>query len=234
MYLTSKQTKGVINMNNTQTNTIRFWSLVSGISLLIMTLAAGYAFGVSFNQLYVPNDNALTLLNVEQNNTLFLTGILAWTIILITDFIVSYGFYRYLLPINKTWAVASGILRATYSVFLGIAIVFLSFKNFENFQYIWTAGLIAFGFHLAATGIGTLHSEKIPKILGILLIIAGVSYSLVSGLQILAPRLENFTTSLNSILAVPMMIGELSFGVWLLVRGGKEKQIKIQPQVSYK
>jgi hypothetical protein len=85
----------------------------------------------------------------------------------------------------------------------------------------WSLGLIVIGLHLTVTGLGVFQSNKTPNILGVLLIIAGIGYSLIHGLQNFLPQIQDFTDSLESILSIPMTIGELSFGIWLLVRGGK-------------
>ncbi len=208
-------------MNKSNHNPIRFWSKMSGISLLIMAVTAGYAYGFSFNQIYVVNNPVQTLINIESNNTLFITGALAWCVILITDLIVSYGFYRFLKPIHKRWAITSGLLRLIYSLFLAVGILHLISKDLEGFRLLWSQGLFIIGFHLIATGLGTFHSEKVPNLLGILLIIAGTGYSLIHGLENFTPQNIKLVNTLVTILAIPMTIGELSFGIWLLIRGGR-------------
>lgn len=208
-------------MSSTINNPIRFWSKVSGISLIIMAIAAGYAFGVSFTQIYVSGDVSQTLTNIETNRGLFMTGAYLWCLILVTDLIVSYGFYRYLLPFHKTWAITAGMLRFIYSIFLAIGIVFLFGRNLEAFQTMWSLGLFIIGFHLLATGIGAFYSKEVPKILVILLLIAGTSYSLINGLHNFVPQAESLAVFLEKILMIPMTIGEMSFGIWLLIRGGR-------------
>lgn len=208
-------------MNTLKNNPVRFWSKVSGLSLIIMALAAGYAYGFSFLHLYVAGNPEQTLANIQSHHTLFLSGALVWCLILATDLIVSYGFYRYLKPIQKSWAVTSGLLRLLYSLFLAIGILFLFKKDTAIFLRMWSLGLFIIGFHLIATGIGTFYNKKTPKILGIMLIIAGASYSTIHGLQNFMPQAETLATFLESSLAIPMSIGELSFGVWLLFIGGR-------------
>lgn len=213
--------KGENQMKINYKNKIRFWSIISGISLLVMAIAAGYAYGFSFNQIYVENDPNQTIINILANSTLYYSGVIVWCFILITDLIVAYGFYRYLKPVNKTIASLSGVLRLIYSIFLAIGIVFLFGKSTEVFLKMWSLGLIVIGLHLTVTGMGVFQSDKTPNILGVLLIIAGIGYTLIHGLENFLPQIQSFTDSLESILSVPMTIGELSFGIWLLVRGGK-------------
>ena len=215
-------------MNDSTYNPITFWSRLSGLSILIMAVAAGYAYGYSFNQIHIPGDPIGTLSNIQDNTALFLSGAYLWCVILLTDLIVSYGFYRCLKPINKPWALASGIIRFIYSLILALAIAFLFNKDTETFLIVWSLGLFIFGFHLVATGVGTLYSNAVPKVFGILLIIAGIGYSLINGLQNFFPQWQTIATALETLLVIPMTAGELFFAVWLLIRGGKA----INPQPS--
>ncbi|VDN47097.1 conserved membrane protein of unknown function [Petrocella atlantisensis] len=209
-------------MKTSNNNPIRFWSITSGISLLIMAIAAGYAYGFSFNQIYVENNTLQTMTNIQSNSTLFYSGAIVWCLILATDIIVSYGFYRFLKPIHKPIALISGCLRLTYSVFLAIGIAFLFGKNTEQFLKMWSLGLFIIGFHLVITGIGAFLSTETPKLFGVLLIIAGISYSLIHGLQNFVPQAISLAAYIESFLTIPMTVGELSFGIWLLIKGGRK------------
>lgn len=208
-------------MNNPTHNSLRFWSICSGISLIIMTLAAGYAYGFAFSTFYVEKNTFETLKNIEMNTSLYYSGAFAWCLILLTDLIVTYGFYKYLQPFNALMAKLSGLLRLTYSVFLAIGIGFIFAKHMVLFVNMWSLGLVVFGLHLMATGIGVFYSHEVPNILAILLLIAGFSYSLINGLESFLPSAPTLAASLKSILLIPMTIGEISFGIWLLIKGGR-------------
>lgn len=200
---------------------IRFWSVISGVSLLVMAVAAGVAYGFIFNSFYVEGNAAATTMKIQANTGLYYTGAALWCLIFITDLIVTYGFYRFLRPLNKPLAYASGILRLIYSFLLGLAIIFLLLKKPGDFVWIWSAGLLIFGFHLIATGIAVMSSTVFLKVLGVLLIVAGAGYSLISGIQTFFPQATELVQTLESVLVVPMTVGELAFGIWLLIRGGK-------------
>lgn len=60
----------------------------------------------------------------------------------------------------------------------------------------------------------------IHKILWLLALIAGISYSLVSTLKLLEFEPE-FTENLEMILALPMTVGELGLAIWMVAKGGK-------------
>ena len=55
----------------------------------------------------------------------------------------------------------------------------------------------------------------------VLTLIAGVSYIIVHFLKVIAPSLEQFTKSLETILILPMAAGKLGLAIWLIIKGGK-------------
>ena len=76
--------------------------------------------------------------------------------------------------------------------------------------------LLMFGPFFFVTGYLVFKSGYFPKILGILYLIPGFSYSVSSFALILAPA---FASQYYFYIAGPAIIGELSFGLWLLVKG---------------
>ena len=209
-------------MKDKKSQKIRRWSIISAISLFIMTLTAGYAYGYVFAKIYEVENIAATLRNIENNYSLYITGILAWAIIFTTDLLVSYGFYVYLRPIHKGMALISGLVRLIYTLILGVAIVLLIYRDMHMFDQIWSIGLFIFGFHLMVTGVILLNEKGILKILSILLIVAGVGYSLLPTLEFLLPDAQNLISLLEGILILPMTVAELFFGIYLLIKGGKK------------
>ena len=63
--------------------------------------------------------------------------------------------------------------------------------------------------------------KSIPKLLGYLTIIGGISYVLVHILKTTFTDLTELTSLLNTILALPMALGELGLAIWLIVKGGR-------------
>ncbi|WP_370632764.1 DUF4386 domain-containing protein [Halobacillus sp. Nhm2S1] len=95
--------------------------------------------------------------------------------------------------------------------------------NILRFERIWSLGLIVFGIHLIMAGIAASKACFIPKVLSGLLILAGVSYLLIHSMYQAFPQYETSTAAIETILSLPMMMGELGFGMWLLVKGIKVK-----------
>lgn len=216
-------------MKTLKMNPIRFFSILTGTALLIMALAAGYAYGISFTQIHVENDPIQTMTNIQSNSALFYSGAAAWGLILAADLLVAYGLYRYLKSSHLNIAIFSGMLRLLYCLFLAIGIVFLFRQDTHLFEKTWSLGLFIFGFHLIVTGIGVLKNEWTPSIFAYLLLIAGIGYSLIHGLENFMPQAAAAAAFLDTYLSIPMAVGELSFAVWLLVKGGKS--VSPQPLV---
>lgn len=223
-------------------NSTRLPAIVSGVALIIMTLAAFFSYGYAHSQLFVLNDALLTFSKLENAQGLFVSEIIGWLIIILTDIIVAIGFYLFLKPTDARLSGLAAFFRLAYVGFLTSGLVSLIsasfslkmppgataldtanqvYANLQYFENIWSLGLIVFGLHLVLIGWLALKSISVPKVIGILLIIAGFSYSLIHALHGFIPQVDLFTNKLEAILTLPMMIGELSFGGWLLIKGGK-------------
>lgn len=220
-------------------------ALTAGISLIIMTLASFFSYGFAHASLVVQGDASTTFHNIMSSSMLFKAEIFGFVIILICDIVVAWAFYIFLKPINKSLSLLSAWFRITYAAILGIAILNLifvlllsrhtnnlsSFKIeqtqslmmlfFEAFESIWSIGLIIFGGHLLIVGCVAFKSDGIPKIISILLLIAAVGYILIHLCNTFIPQYDGIITILKFVFTVPMIVGELGFGVWMLFKGGK-------------
>ncbi|BAU27386.1 uncharacterized protein DUF4386 [Aneurinibacillus soli] len=220
-------------------------ALTAGTSLIIMTLAAFFSYGFVHGSLVVQGDASATYNNIVSSNNLFKGEIFGWVIIMITDILVAWAFYVFLEPINKSLSLLGAWLRLTYTTILGIAILNLifvlllsrhtnylsSFKIeqiqalmmlfFEAFESIWSIGLIIFGGHLLIVGYVAFKSDSIPKVISILLLLASIGYITIHLSKTFLPQYDGVISVLNLAFTIPMIVGELGFGIWLLFRGGK-------------
>ncbi|WP_371018696.1 DUF4386 domain-containing protein [Pseudalkalibacillus sp. JSM 102089] len=217
-------------------------AVFSAIALLIMTFAAFFAQGYVHSSLVIEGDAVTTLKNIQASQVLFRLEVLGWLIIIIMDLIVSWGFYVFLKPFHPGYALLAGWLRFLYTAILANAVSHLVitksvFQNSElgtssrvaqqamdaitAFEAIWSFGLIIFGLHLIVVGLIAMKTIIIPKVISILVVLAGFSYSLIHFMYNFIPQIENVIGLLELILMAPMVIGELGFGIWLFVKGKK-------------
>jgi hypothetical protein len=76
---------------------------------------------------------------------------------------------------------------------------------------------------LATLSYLAIKHPDIHNAIAFFLAIAAVSYVLISTAKVVAPAYQSQIASAESILSIPMAIGELSFAIWLLIKGGKTK-----------
>lgn len=211
-------------------------ALSIGISLVVMTIAAMIAMGLLFSPLFELNviDYASFLTGKE---LLFLIGVVLWIVILITDFIVSVGVCKYYRAQNKTRASITAGFRLLYTVILGYAIIQLIQayavltsvspdyvviqQKVLAFQSIWQNGLIVFGLHLITLAPLVCKKRSIQLVISILLLLAGIGYVLSNSLALFITDYESVRPNIEMVFILPMILGELGFAVWMLVRGGK-------------
>jgi hypothetical protein len=213
-------------------------AIITGISLILMAIVAGFSIGYAYPTFDNPAQFELLKDNILQHKGLYQSMLMGILVIIILDFIVAYTLYRYFEEDHKKMSTVSGIIRAIYTVIFGVATYYLAqnlitneltnemaSSNFQQFQIIWNSGLVVFGFHIILIGFLMKLHKQIPNILWIITLIAGVSYVVVSLLKVGSPDSEMVET-LVMILALPMTIGELGLAVWLWIKGGKATSIK--------
>jgi len=198
-------------------------SVIAGSSYLIIFFAAIFAnFFVLQSMLDEPE------LMIRENHMMVRFGILAFIITVVFDVVVAWA----LLELYKEHALSllSTLFRMMHAAIMGVAVfalvVSLSsgssqeiLKQVDIFNIIWLIGLFFFGVHLILLGriIGR------PAILGVFLVIAGAMYMVDTGAHFLLPDYETYASIFLALVAIPSVLGEMSFCIWLLIKGGKEK-----------
>lgn len=220
-------------------------AVIVGVTMIMIALCAGFGYGFVHSSLVITGDAATTVSQLQQNMPLFRAEILSWFLILVFDIIIAWALTILMQQIDHHLALLSGWFRLIYAVILGIAIsnlmmvsLLFSSNNYSAFlpadqlsaqvmlylsafNSIWSLGLIIFGLHLLIIAYLILKSDFIPKFLGILLFIAALSYVLIHSMHLFLPQYETTTMLIETILSLPMTVGELGFGIWLLIKGGK-------------
>lgn len=201
---------------------------LAGVAILLIAVAAAFAYGYVWPQF--GSSNQALLWEDQQRNALWMFQAAgAWFVIGVLDLIVTWGLYHHFAEQSQPLSRVSALFRLTYTFILFIAIVqlynglpALELENgsedlqsaLTSFETYWSVGLIVFGLHLFSLG----ALMRKPKWLRVLLYVAGASYVLVHfGLNFM-PHHSNLFLLLESILAAPMAIAELSLAVWLILK----------------
>jgi hypothetical protein len=223
--------------NSTQQKIImnkqRTLAKLTGYSLVLMALIAGFSLGFAYTKFIDPSQLEFAQRNLTENIQLYKFMLLGIVVVLLLEILVAWTIYLYFKNENQTLALLSCIFRIMYVFLFGIATYYLAsnlgqlknntliVKNYRMFQTIWSIGLIVFGIHLIMVGVLMKWYKLVPTILWYLTIIAGASYILVNILKTPSLQLAELSNTLNTILALPMALGELGFAIWLIVKGGK-------------
>jgi hypothetical protein len=80
----------------------------------------------------------------------------------------------------------------------------------------YAIGLVFFGFYCVLVGYVIYESKFLPKVFGMLYVFTGLCYLVNSFTMFLSKSFEN---PMFVYLAVPIFMGELSFSLWLLIKG---------------
>lgn len=221
----------------------RKWARLIGLSLLLMALVAGLTVP-AFSGLYVAGDAAKTALNVTSDFARFRTSVGGWVTILALDLLAALGIYKYSKDKEPKLAKITGASRLLYSIVLGAGVVQLLgvsasstgaaiYHGLETFNHLWGIGLILFGVHLIA--LAFLFRKEAGKnwlssTIFWLLLVAGIGYIVQYAGLLLVPNPVAFAAVVEPIFIVPMLLGEVSYAIWKLVKGGKAAATEVVGQ----
>jgi hypothetical protein len=212
--------------------------ICGGLYLLI--IAAGLFAQFVRQRLVVPRDAAATAGNITDHAFMFRLGLTADLSTFVSAVALTVILYVLLRPVNRNAALlmlafnlvqdAIGGLNVlnTYRplqllgdaaylrVFSQEQLAAMALLSLNSHSVGFAVAMIFFGCSCIALGYLTFTSGLFPRALGVLMAIAGVSYLTLSTARLLSPPLASI---LFPSILVPALIGELSFAVWLTVKG---------------
>jgi len=218
----------------------RVYARIVGALYLLIFFVGPFAFFVGRTSVVVPGDPTATVDNLIASETMFRLGMVAETVIVLVEIVVSALLYVLFRSVSRPLSLAAAFARFAQSIVQAVnlftavpallllggagyltvfnsdqlnALVLLFLDTNAFMIIIW--GLI-FGFHLLLLGYLVYKSGFLPSILSILLIIGAVGYLVQSYGHILVPQYDEVLSTVVIVLSIP---GELAFTVWLLWKG---------------
>lgn len=217
------------------------YARTGGILYLYIIIAA--LFGELFvrGSLIVPHDPAATARNILGSETLFRLGLAGEMLTCVCDVALALILYVLLRPVSRNLALLGAFFRLTFIGIYSVAKLFelaalivlnpaSRFSGFEPAQlhdlaymalqvhsYGYGAALLFFGCCCLVFGELIRRSGYLPRLIGILLVIAGFGYVVFSVAQLLAPAFAG--KYLFPVIALPAFVAELSLALWLLIKG---------------
>jgi hypothetical protein len=217
-------------------SSVRAAAVIAGAALTAMAGLAGFGNLVVVQGLVTPGDAAATARDIMASEGLFRVGVASLYAAALLDVVVAWALLRVFSPVNADLSRLDAWLRLAYAaVFVvalsqlagipglliesGSASVFTTeqihaqaLAKVDAFNDIWFAGLILFGAHLAVAGYLAYRSGFVPRLIGVLLVIAGAGYAFDSFVRV-------FTQDAPFTVSNLTFLGEFLLALWLLFRG---------------
>jgi hypothetical protein len=221
------------------------YARIAGLLYIVLIIAG--ALGEIFirGRLVVPGDATATAGNILGSPSLWRLGIAGDLVMHVCDVFVMWALYLLLRPVSRNLALLNLLLNLIQTAVLVANKIILLVplfllgdaaypKAFDQAQlqawsylaiklhdYGFGIGLIFFGCVCLLEGYLIRTSRYLPKLIGVLMQIAGACYLINSFALLLAPHLE---ARLFPAIMVPCLLAELSLALWLLIRGVDEAE----------
>ena len=232
-------------MSNTSTSiSTRQAALIAGFAYLAVFIVSSFA-QFALEKIIVQGDAAATAENIMDSELLFRLGIAAWIIVLLSDAVVAWALYLFLKPVNDGLALLAAWFRLLFvAIFAGrffnLFAVMALLSGTGNLAAIEPVQLhaqitaflaayeiavhisfVPFGLHILVVGYLIFKSGSMPRILGILLMVAAAGYQIDSFGNFISSAYGANEINFIIFVAIPAVVSELWLTLWLLVKAGK-------------
>jgi Domain of unknown function (DUF4386) len=229
---------GVISTTATSESSLRRSAVVAGVGILLISVLAGLANFGAVEGLVTGGDATKTALDILASEGTFRLAIVAFVVVAVLDAVVAWALYAFFTPVDREMALLVGWLRLAYAAVFAVAISQLAgvlhllgnsdyLRTFTpdqvrtqallkvtDFHDIWTVSLVLFGAHLLLVGYLVYRSGFAPKLLGVLVAVAGAGYLVDSFAALL---FADYAFSVSAF----TFVGEFLLMLWLLIKGRK-------------
>lgn len=221
----------------------RAWARLAGVGYLVIIGAGIFAEFAVRQSLVVRGDAAATAANIVASGGLYRLGLVGDMVMLGADVLVAAALYVVFAPFSRGLALLAAFFRLAHAAVYGVMLLVaytpllllgeggylaafppdrlqaLALLLLEAHAYGYALALVFFGFHCLVLGHLAFWSRYVPRTLGVLLGVAGLGYLADAlGRTLLA---DYYAHEMVFGIAVfgPAVIAELSFALWLVVRG---------------
>lgn len=213
------------------------------LAIIILGLTA--ELGIRANLVFL-DDASRTASEIAGAQTLFRLSIAGDLVMLGFDAAVGAALFVVFRPAGAGLTVISTIFRVLHTAVYGATLVVLTIaahivsadanlagftaQQADTFVLLlmeaqasgYALGLAFFGVHVALLGLLILRSGYMPKTIGWLLLLAAVGYLADTFARVLLTNYADVQDVFSIIVLAPAFVGELSVGLWLLLKGVRD------------
>ncbi len=221
-------------------NVPQLYARIAGVLYLAVIGLGIFAEAYVINHFRTPGDVAALSKNILAEPALWNIGALANLTLILCAVALTWLLYLLLKPVNQSltilavfFCVLSLAIETVSKLFQFLVVPIITspsmMKAFEpeqlhalaNFclrshDIAFNIALILFGITCIIYGCLIFRSRYLPKLIGVLMQIAGVCYLIACFSALFAP---SFSDLISPAILLPSLIGEASFCFWLLVKG---------------
>lgn len=229
---------------------------IAGYSYIALFVLGVFANFFVRERLVETGDAAATFRNFVDSEAMVRLAIVAFLAAFVLDVVVAWALYHLFRPAGAAISALTAWFRIVYTVFLGMAVVFLFgvlelagdaghvaalgqtardghvMLALDAFNATWLVGLTCFGIHLTLIGALMLRSRLAAPALGVVLAVAGAAYVFDTLAYSLLSTYADHEAVFTAIVALPAVVGEAALTVWLLSRAGKPGRAGAAPARS--
>jgi Domain of unknown function (DUF4386) len=218
----------------------RFLARIGGVLYLVIIALGAIGEAVIRGGIVVPGNATATAANLRDMEWLWRLGIAGEVVLLVCATVLAVILYVLLRPVSRDLALAAVLFNVVCIAIEGVAAISLAGALFplSDATYLtalaaeqinamavlsirshtdgFGIALIFFGVECVIVGYLIYRAGYMPRPIGVLMQIAGVCYVVNSFALLLSPPLSSV---LFPAIVLPAFVAELSFALWLLVKG---------------
>jgi hypothetical protein len=226
---------------------------IAGVLYLLNIVGGAFAIGYVQAALVVPGDAAATAHNIVTHELLYRLGLAVHLVPDVTNVALAVIFHDLFKVVNRRFA-----LLLVFFILVGTAVESASLLNqfaplsllvgghdtsaltaqqVQALAYVsidlqgvgYSIAEVFFGFYALTIGYLVFRSTFMPRAVGALLALDGVAYLIYSFADLLAPQ---FAAQLVPGIQLPILLGEGSLMLWLLVMGVNTQRWKVRASAA--
>jgi hypothetical protein len=223
---------------------------IAGILYVIIIVSGIFAQFFVRSSLILPGDAGQTASAVMGSESLFRLGIAADMVMIFADIGIAIAFFVLLEPVSRALSLLAAFFRLVQATVLGFNLLNLFFglqllrggagplavvaegerqslalMFFEMHGTGYAVGLAFFGLSLIVLGYLVMKSGYLPKVLGVLLIVAAGGYLTDTFARIILNDYAAYQAIFDTVVFGPAVLAEVAFALWLLFRGVRTRAV---------
>ncbi|MDH4118351.1 MAG: DUF4386 domain-containing protein [Acidimicrobiia bacterium] len=216
---------------------VRSSARLAGIGYVLIFVLAIFANFFVREGLVETGDPETTFANISESLGLFRLGLVAFLLIFLLDVVIAWALHVVFRSRNRDLSLLTAWMRIVYTVMLGVGLVYFFeilhlvdgtsgfapdqaapavMSALQSFDAAWLIGLAAFGIHLLLLGYLVLQTQGASRLLGYLLMAAGVAYIADTVAHAILSDYAQVASVFLAVVAIPSVIAEGWLGLWLL------------------